>query len=97
MAQKKRRGTHVNLEMINPLESAIDDATELSAQRMVIEKALTQLKKEQRTIIELRILQGYSVADTAKLMKKTEANIRVIQYRAIQKLSEILNAQEKEE
>ena len=95
--KKKRRGTQVNLEMINPLESAIDDATELSAQRMVIEKALTQLKKEQRTIIELRILQGYSVADTAKLMKKTEANIRVIQYRAIQKLSEILNAQEKEE
>lgn len=91
--KKKRRGTQVNLEMINPLENAIDDASELSAQRMVIEQALSQLKKEQRTIVELRILKGYSVADTAKLMNKTDANVRVAQYRALQRLSEILKAQ----
>lgn len=72
----------------------MDDATEISAQRMVIEQALHQLKEEHRTVIELRILKGFSVADTAKLMGKTDANIRVIQYRALQKLSEILSAQE---
>lgn len=92
--KKKRRGTHVNLDIINPLEHAMDDATEISAQRMVIEQALHQLKDEQRTVIELRILKGFSVADTAKLMDQTDANIRVIQYRALQKLSEILSAQE---
>lgn len=88
--KKKRRGTSVQIESINPLENAVNDDSEFTAQRLLIENALTQLTEEQRTVIELRILKGYSVADAAKIMHKNEGNIRVIQYRALRSLAKII-------
>ncbi len=88
--KNKRRGTNVNIESINPNENAIEDPTKTSAQRILIENALIQLNKEQRTVIELRIIKGFSVADTAKLMNKKEVTIRVMQHRALQILATIL-------
>ncbi|WP_245599871.1 RNA polymerase sigma factor [Paenibacillus harenae] len=88
--KKKRRGTAVDLDAINPKDYAMDDPAESSAQRHVIESALTQLTMEQRTVIELRIIKGYSVADTAKLMNKQETAVRVMQHRALQLLAAIM-------
>lgn len=56
----------------------------------LIQNALKLLNEEQHTVIDLRILKGYSVADTAKKMDKTEINVRVLQYRALQNLTKIL-------
>lgn len=86
----KRQGTSINIDDINIEDQTIEDQTEVMAKRELILNALELLNEEQRKVIELRILQGYSVADTAKKMKKTESNIRVLQYRAIQKLTKIL-------
>jgi RNA polymerase sigma-70 factor, ECF subfamily len=86
----KRQGIAVNLDDINPEAASIDDHTDELAQREAIENALIQLNEEQRTVIELRILKGYPVADTAKQMDKKENNIRVLQYRALQNLNKIL-------
>ena len=72
-------------------EIAIEDAIEDMAKRQVIENALKLLDEDQRTVIDLRILKGYSVADTAKLMNKKEHNIRVLQYRALQNIRKIFN------
>ena len=72
-------------------EIAIEDAIEDMAKRQVIENALKLLDEDQRTVIDLRILKGYSVADTAKLMNKKEDNIRVLQYRALQNIRKIFN------
>lgn len=88
--KNKRQGTNINIEGINPEETAIEDSTEAVAQRTVIENALKLLSEEQRVVIELRILKGYSAADTAKIMSKTESNVRVLQYRALQNLTKIL-------
>lgn len=88
--KKKRRGTNLDIDSINPMENAVEDHTEASAQRQLIEKALLQLNKEQRTVIELRILKGYSVAETANLMNKNEVAIRVTQHRALKMLANIL-------
>lgn len=90
--KEKRRGAKINIEAINPAEYAIKDGTDTFAERMLIESALSQLTKEQRTVIELRILKGYSVADTAKVMRKNDTAIRVMQHRAVKKLSKILNS-----
>ncbi|MFE8697241.1 RNA polymerase sigma factor [Cytobacillus sp. FJAT-53684] len=89
--KNNRRGKRVNIDAIHPNENAIEDSTENSTQRILIEDALNQLTKEQRTVIELRILKGYSVAETAKLMNKKEVNVRVMQYRALQLLANILH------
>jgi RNA polymerase sigma-70 factor, ECF subfamily len=88
--KSKRQGTSINLDYINPHDVAIEDPTKDVVDRELIENALRLLKEEQRTIIELRIIKGYSVADTAKQMDRTESNIRVLQYRALQKLNKIL-------
>jgi len=92
--KNKRQGVSVNFELIDPKKCALEDSTESSAQRMLMETALNQLGEEQRTVIELRIIKGYSVAETAKMMDKKEATIRVMQYRALQALSKILKSNE---
>ena len=86
----KRQGTAINFDDINPEETAMDDPTKDIGQRESIQNALSLLNEEQRRVIDLRILKGYSVADTAKKMDKTESNVRVLQYRALQNLTKIL-------
>lgn len=88
--KKKRRGKNVNIESINPLENAMDDPTDARLERMVIENSLLELNEDQRNVIELRIIKGYSVADTAKIMNKNEVTVRVMQHRALQNLTKIL-------
>ncbi|MFC5601753.1 RNA polymerase sigma factor [Sporosarcina koreensis] len=87
---KQRRGTPLHLDSITTPEAAVEDETRLSDERFLIEKALGQLNDEQRNVIELRILKGYSTAETAKLMGKTDGNIRVMQHRALQALAAIM-------
>ncbi|WP_456307885.1 RNA polymerase sigma factor [Geobacillus vulcani] len=89
--QHQRRGTTADLEAIAPKEAAFEDPAEWSVQRMTIEKALNELNEEQRTVIELRIIKGYSVAETAQIMNKKETTIRVMQHRALQSLTRILH------
>jgi RNA polymerase sigma-70 factor (ECF subfamily) len=86
----KRRGISVDFEAVNPEETAVQDAAEASTQRVLIENALKSLNEEQQTVIELRIVKGYSAAETAKIMNKKEGTIRVLQYRALQALAAIL-------
>ncbi|MCM3570522.1 RNA polymerase sigma factor [Neobacillus mesonae] len=88
--KKQRRGTTIDIDLSNPMESAASDHAENSTERIIIENALKQLTKEQRTVIELRILKGYSVADTARVMNKKEIAVRVMQHRALQALAAIL-------
>src|SRR5690606_36445457 len=58
--KKKRRGGLINIDSINPKDSAMGDPTDISADRILINNALAQLNNEQRTVIELRIIKGYS-------------------------------------
>ncbi|QGU95940.1 sigma-70 family RNA polymerase sigma factor [Clostridium bovifaecis] len=87
--KNKREGTAVNFDDINPKEMAIEDHTEDMVKRQVVENALSLLNEEQRIVIELRILKGYSVVDTARIMNRKEGNVRVLQYRALQNLRKI--------
>ncbi len=89
--QKKRRGISVNFEEINPGKTADLDHQKDISQRLQIENALAKLSEDQRAILDLRINKGYSVAETAKLVGKTEAAVRTAQYRALQALAQILD------
>lgn len=89
--KNKRRGSKVDIEAVDPKAVSLGDHSESSTQRLLIENALLQLNKEQRTVIELRILKGYSVAETARMMNKTEGAIRVMQHRALLFLNTLLN------
>ena len=82
--KSKRIGAEVDLEAVNPLEIAMEDPSAAAGQRLVIEDALRRLGQEQRSVIELRIIKGFSVSRTAGVMGKTESAVRVMQYRALQ-------------
>jgi RNA polymerase sigma-70 factor (ECF subfamily) len=89
--------------IILPLEEAdiqgkvTEDFSKQLQERKLLEDAMAKLTEEQRTVIILRIMKGYSAKETAKLMKKREGTIRVMQYRAVKALSNLLTEQEQEE
>ncbi|MHB8129423.1 MAG: RNA polymerase sigma factor [Mobilitalea sp.] len=87
----KRRGKTINIEEVNPEEYAEGDFADAVSDRAMIEKALECLTVEQQKVITLRIIKGYSVADTAKLMQKNQNTVRVLQFRAIKALSKIFD------
>jgi RNA polymerase sigma-70 factor (ECF subfamily) len=88
--RKQRRGTTVDIDAIHPQDYATEGPDESSIQRQTLEDALMRLNLEQRTVIELRIIQGYSVAETARFMNVTEEAVRVKQHRALRKLADLL-------
>ena len=95
---KKRQNSSVNIEDVNPEEMALEDFTDSLTEKNQIEEALSCLTREQQTVIELRIIKGYTVAETAGLMQKKEGAVRVLQLRAVKALARILETvQGKEE
>lgn len=89
--QKKRRGTPVNFEEADLTAAAEMDCQNDVARRLQVENALAGLGKDQREVLDLRIIKGYTVAETARLLGKTEAAVRTSQYRALQVLARLLD------
>lgn len=56
------------------------------------QKLLTKLNKNERQVIELRYLKGYSVIDAASELHLTPSNVKVLTHRAIKKLQEFGSA-----
>jgi len=55
-----------------------------------IRECLQQLNKEHQTVVVLRLIDGCSVKETAQIMGKTEAAVKMLFFRAWEKLSEII-------
>ncbi|MGH2725984.1 MAG: sigma-70 family RNA polymerase sigma factor [Actinomycetota bacterium] len=53
-------------------------------------KAIARLGNEQQEVIYWRFLQGYSVAETAAAMGKTDGAIKALQYRAVKALYKLV-------
>ena len=64
-----------------------DRSTSDAASR--VERLLAQLKPVQRRVLELRFLDGRSLLETAKELGLTEANVKVIQHRAVRRAAEL--------
>ena len=54
-----------------------------------VEGILQQLPENYRRVLILRFLQGYSLKETAAALNITEGNVKVIQYRALQKAAQL--------
>jgi RNA polymerase sigma-70 factor (ECF subfamily) len=64
------------------IENRLD--TEADIQRL--RQAVETLPDTMRSVIQLRFIKGYSSKQTARQLHTTEGNIRILQYRALQKL-----------
>lgn len=54
---------------------------------MMVREGLGKLLPDQRRVLELRLLEGYSVRETARITGKTEASVRSLQYRGLRQLA----------
>jgi len=69
-----------------PPEETLDN--KMRAKKIV--DAVAKLPNDMKSVVTLRFLQGQSVRDTAQALGLSEANVRVIQYRALKKLKGVL-------
>lgn len=70
----------------------VDDAplrVEASIDAEILNRALEKLPLTYRQVLELRCIQEFSIKETAEIMQKSSASVRVLQHRAMQKLEEI--------
>jgi len=95
--RSKKRRNSINIEDVNPEEVALEDFADSLTEKNRLEEAINRLTKEQQTVIELRIVKGYTVAETAKLMVKTEGAVRVMQLRAVKALAKLLETEQGKE
>lgn len=58
--------------------------------QLAVRQAILGLKPEQRTVIMMRFMEHLSYTDIAASLRKTEGNIRTIQYRALLELRRLL-------
>lgn len=77
-----------------PLEEKILQATgeDDAATRAWVRELMSRLPEEYRTVLELRLVQGYSRTEVARQMNKTEDAVRGLQYRALQTLRDMIRA-----
>lgn len=91
---RKKRGREIPLS-----DSLLQQRSENEefVNREFIGSMLTKLPAEQQDVLRLRLVEGYSRAETARKMEKSEDSIRGLQYRAVQTLRRLLTAYFKEE
>lgn len=66
--------------------TASGDMVEQLAQREELVRAIATLPEEQRTIFLLRFVEGFDLEEVGKLLGKSMASIKSLQYRAVKNL-----------
>jgi RNA polymerase sigma-70 factor (ECF subfamily) len=88
-AQKEK----MNDELTDDLEIASDefDKMQISLEMENIEKNLRELKDEYREVIILRFIEELSISEIAQILEKSKGAVRVLIFRSLETLKEILN------
>jgi len=77
--------------------TALDEALDQEMLVAIMQEAVAKLPAEMRTVVELRFIKGLSARQTAMKLGLSEANVRVIQYRALRKLRDYIQLETKRE
>ena len=77
----------------NPDNQGIDPAeqAEINFNNTLIKEAVLKLKGDKQNVILMHFIDGFSYAEIAKSLHKSENAVRVIQYRALADLKHLLN------
>ena len=83
----------LGVEVSAGVDDRVLDAEDAALSRVSTQdlyKAIQQLGTEQQEVIYWRFLQGYSVAETAAAMGKSDGAIKALQYRAVKALYKLV-------
>ena len=90
--RKLRRDRHMAIEHVENMaerHSVIEAAEEHLDFEQFLGK-LQMLNEQQRQVIMLRFLEGYSIAETAVILQKSEGAIKALQHRSLENLRRLL-------
>lgn len=82
------------IEVIDEKRSA-SRVMELKTDLLVLETKLPELKDEYREVIILRFVNELSIKEVAEILDKSKGNTRVLIFRALKALKELLESDEK--
>ncbi len=71
-------------------ESSPATMTELSMDQEMVRSALGKLKKQHQEIITICFLNEFDNSEAAKILNKTEGALRVLKFRALQEMKQVL-------
>lgn len=93
--EMRKHQRHTSLEPndlahLNEPKPSVAALVERKLESEQVFKRLAALSDEQRQVILLRFIEQYSIAETARIMGKSEGAVKVLQYRAMQNLRTLL-------
>lgn len=88
---KGRRPKTVDIGTLNEKGIEVQYDNKMMESNLIVEEALKNLPEEDRTIITLRILEGYSVNEVSQILGIPIGTVKSKQFRALQKLKEKLS------
>lgn len=95
LLKRRARRLSVTLEHPQVAHAAAPDDIASADHRREVAEALGVLKHEHRDVLMLRLVEGHSVADTARMLGKTEGAVKVMQMRALQTVRRALSIDKK--
>ena len=88
----RQKFQHFDLDKVSTSsEDKVDDALVIEQESKRLEAAVRQLSPDQQQVIILRFVEGHNLETTARLLNKTVGSVKVIQYRATQRLAKLLD------
>jgi RNA polymerase sigma-70 factor (ECF subfamily) len=93
----KKGKAYLEAEVLaNDSASSPEQAAETILEQQRLRRAILQLGNDEQQVIILRFIEGFEFTEIASVLKKKEGNIRVILHRALVKLRNILEKEEKQ-
>ena len=96
--RKRGQATYTSIDDSPQIPIGSSDPYQATAAKLendALLRAINQLTEEQAQVITLRFLEGYSIAEVAQMMNKTEGAIKALQFRGMASLRRILQQQQR--
>lgn len=91
--RRRDRQPAVNIDDAPPAVSGVEDpvaTAEMNIDAERLRAAIRRLTDEQAEVVSLRFLEGYSIAEVAIMVGRSEGAIKALQYRAVAALRSLL-------
>jgi RNA polymerase sigma-70 factor (ECF subfamily) len=88
--QKNHQQVSIKYAEVLPQSQPMSEAVEQQVEFGQVMEKLQLLNEQQRMVIQLRFIEGLSIAETAQIMQKSEGAVKALQHRSLESLRRYL-------
>lgn len=88
--QKNHQQVSIKYAEVLPQSQPMSEAVEQQVEFEQVMEKLQLLNEQQRMVIQLRFIEGLSIAETAQIMQKSEGAVKALQHRSLESLRRYL-------